>query len=82
MRKTPPLPRWGTYLKREFKLRPVHLIITMIKWIRTSRLSITLSGGVHARGGARLAGGLERAGTGDRAEEVKRRDRGAHLVEG
>ena len=29
--------------KREFKLpgaRPVHLIITIIKWIRTSRLSI------------------------------------------
>jgi len=25
--------------------RPVHQIITMIKWIRTSRLSITLRGG-------------------------------------
>jgi len=26
--------------------RPVHLIITMIKWIRTSRLSIPMSVGI------------------------------------
>jgi len=34
--------------------RPVHLIITMIKWIRNSRLSIknSLSMGAHPRSGS------------------------------
>jgi len=32
--------------------RPVHLIITMIKWIRTSRLSIRVPEGALRRGGA------------------------------
>ena len=36
--------------------RPVHLIITMIKWIRTSRLSIENSLSLGTRG---LASGLE-----------------------
>jgi len=47
--------------------RPVHLIITMIKWIRTSRLSIkkTLSGQVGFR-----ADMLAKDG---KAEEVRQR---------
>jgi len=36
--------------------RPVHLIITMIKWIRTSRLSIKNSLSLEGRAGRRVVG--------------------------
>jgi len=60
--------------------RPVHLIITMIKWSRTSRLSIknSLSLSLSARGGSHV--GTPGEDTGSGWASVQRKCRGTSLI--
>jgi len=59
--------------------RPVHLIITMINWIRTSRLSIKWC---HDWGGEELTRGTSTGGGMARTESLSRPDAPSHTCRG